>query len=95
METLQTLSFGNKLADLYPGIAEIQPRLARFSLIQSVDHGQRLQFANNWVGKGLYGQYLWLDKLGLLNQRVLVAKKKTQQLINLTALWRQCSSLRP
>jgi len=54
-----------------------------------VDHGQRLYFANNWIGEGLYSQYLCLDKLCLLDQRVLVAKKRTQQFINLTALWQQ------
>jgi len=53
-----------------------------------VDHGQRLQFANNWVGEGLYGQYLQLDKLSLLDWQVLVTKKRTRQLINLTTLWR-------
>jgi len=74
--------------DLHPSIAEIQPKLACSSLIQSVDHGQRLRFANDWIGERLYGQYLWLDKLGLLDWWVLVAKKRTQQLINLTALWR-------
>ena len=89
MEALWTLSFSNKPADLHPSIAEIQPKLAHSSLIQLVDRGQRLQFANNWIGEGLYGQYLWLDKLGLLDQRVLVTKKRTRQLIDLTALWRR------
>jgi len=86
MEALQTLSFSNRPADLHSSIAEIQPRLTCSSLIQSVDCGQRLWFANNWIGEGLYGQYLWLDKLGLLDWQVLVAKKRTRQLINLTAL---------
>ena len=89
METLRTLSFGNRPADLHPGIAEIRPRLVRSSLIQSADRGQRLRFANDWVGEGLYDQYLRLDKLGLLDRRVLVAKKRTRQLIDLTALWRR------
>jgi len=34
-------------------------------------------------------KYLWLDKLGLLDWRVLIAKKRTRQLIDLTALWQQ------
>ena len=68
MEALQTLSFGNKHVDLHPSIAEIRPKLAYSSLIQSVDHGQRLWSANDWIGEELYGQYLWLDKLGLLDQ---------------------------
>jgi len=89
MEALRTLSFSNKPEDLHPSIAEIRPRLVRSSLIQSVDRGQRLRFANDWVGEGLYGQYLRLDKLGLLDWRVLVAKKRTRQLIDLTALWRR------
>jgi len=42
MEALWTLSFGNKPADLHSSIAEIRPKLAYSSLIQSVDHGQRL-----------------------------------------------------
>ena len=54
-----------------------------------MDCGQRLRFANDWIGKGLYGQYLQLDKLSLLNRRVLVTKKKTRQLIDLTTLWQQ------
>ena len=37
MEALRTLSFGNKPTDLHPSIAEIRPKLARSSLIQSVD----------------------------------------------------------
>jgi len=86
IEALRTLSFGNKPADLHPSIAEIQPKLACSSLIESVDHGQRLRFANDWTGKGLYSQYLWLDKLGLLDRQVLVAEKRTRQLIDLTAL---------
>ena len=89
MEALRTLSFGNKPADLHPSIAEIQPKLACSSLIQLVDCGQRLRFANDWISEGLYGQYLRLDKLGLLDRRVLVAKKRTRQLIDLTALWRR------
>jgi len=89
IEALRILFFGNKSADLHPSIAEIQPKLACSLLIQSVDYSQRLQFANDWIGKRIYGQYLWLDKLGLLDWQVLVTKKRTQQLINLTALWRQ------
>ena len=89
IEALRTLSFSNKPADLHPSIAEIRPKLARSSLIQSVDRGQRLRFANDWIGEGLYSQYLRLDKLGLLDRRVLVAKKRTRQLIDLTALWRR------
>ena len=67
MEALRTLSFGNKPVDLHPSIAEIQPKLACSLLIQSVDRGQRLWFANDWIGKGLYSQYLQLNKLGLLD----------------------------
>ena len=89
MEALQTLSFGNRPTDLHPSIAEIRPKLAHSSLIQSVDYSQRLRFANDWIGEGLYGQYLRLDKLSLLDWRVLVAKKRTRQLIDLTALWRR------
>jgi len=88
MEALQTLSLGNRPVDLHPGIAEIRPKLAHSSLIQSVDRGQRLRFANDWIGERLYGQYLQLDKLGLLDRQVLVAKKRIRQLIDLTALWR-------
>jgi len=58
-------------------------------LIQLVDCGQKLQFANDWIGEGLYGQYCCLDKLGLLDQQVLVTKKRIWQLIDLTILWRQ------
>ena len=67
MKALWTLSFGNKPADLHPSIAEIQPKLVHSSLIQSVDYSQRLWFANDWIGEGLYGQYLQLDKLSLLD----------------------------
>jgi len=57
-------------------------------LIQSVDYGQRLWFANDWIREGLYGQYFQLDKLGLLYWQVLIAKKKNQQFINpITLLW--------
>jgi len=55
IEALQTLFFGNRLADIHPGIVRIQPRLTCPSLIQSVDCGQRLQFANDWIGEKLYG----------------------------------------
>ena len=55
IEALQTLFFGNRLADLHPGIAGIQPRLTHPSLIQLVDCGQRLQFANDLIGEELYG----------------------------------------
>ena len=85
---MQTLSFGNRPIDLHPSIAGIRPRLTHSSLIQSVDHGQRLWFANDWIGEGLYSQYLWLDKLRLFDWRVFVAKKRTRQLIDLTTLWR-------
>jgi len=77
IEALRILSFGNKSADLHSSIAEIQPKLAYSLLIQSVDYSQRLQFANDWIGKRIYGQYLWLDKLGLLDWQVLVTKKRT------------------
>ena len=58
MEVLWTLSFGNKPVDLHPSIAEIRPKLVHSLLIQLVDHGQRLWFANDWIGEGLYNQYL-------------------------------------
>jgi len=58
-------------------------------LIQSVNYGQRLWFANDWIREELYGQYFQLDKLGLLYWQVLIAKKKTQQFINPITLWRQ------
>ena len=54
MEALQTLFFSNRPADLHPGIAGIQSRLTYSFLMKLVDHSQRLRFANNWVGEGLY-----------------------------------------
>jgi len=89
IEAIRTLSFGKMPADLHASIATTKPKLAGSSLTQTKREDLFRTFSEDWVEEGLFGQYLRLDKLGLLDRRVLVSKKKTRQLIDLTSLWRR------
>jgi len=86
---MHTLSFGKMPADMHASITTTKPKVAGLSLTRTKGEDLIRTFSENWVEDGLFGQYLCLDKLGLLDQRVLVSKKRTRQLINLTSLWRR------
>lgn len=41
------------------------------------------------LGTGFYGDFLRVDKLGLLGKKLIVSKRRTKQLIDLAASWRR------
>ena len=86
---MYTLSFGKMPADLHASITTTKPKVAGLSLTWTKGEDLLRTFSEDWVENGLFGQYLHLDKLGLLDQWVLVLKKRTRQLIDLTSLWRR------
>jgi len=83
---MHTLPFGEMPADLHASITTTKPKMAGSSLTQTKEKDLLRTFSEDWVEDGLFSQYLYLNKLGLLDQQVLVSKKRTQQLIDLTFL---------
>jgi len=86
---MHTLSFGKMPANMHASITTTEPKVAGLSLTWTKGKDLLRTFSEDWVENSLFGQYLCLNKLGLLDQRVLVSKKRTRQLIDLTSLWRR------
>jgi hypothetical protein len=92
MQALNTLSFGNRPSDIHPEIlSATRPNMSRASAtFGGADPSWATGAAHEtFVGRGMFGEYLRLDKLGLLDRRLLVSKKKTTQLMDLAAMWRR------
>jgi hypothetical protein len=66
---------------------------SRYTMINSVraagTPGTSLTRQDGWVEEGFVGSYLRLDKLGLLEKRFIVSKKRNRQLMDLCAMWRK------
>lgn len=87
---LRTLSFGNTGIDLPESIAATKPELGLVRALGPLSGREVLVETHaSYKARGLYGEFLRLDKLGLLDKRFIVSKKRTTQLIDLVSIWRK------
>lgn len=93
LSALRTLAYGAKVADLdlHPDVLATRPKMSLLPALSSLDYSPAFlaEVHSDYLDKGLSGHFLRLDKLGLLDRRFIVSKKRTKQLIDLTAMWRR------
>jgi hypothetical protein len=92
-EALRTLAFGSHVADLglHPQVIATRPKMSLIPSLKKLptDPGATASAHGSFVDVGLHGSFLRLDKLGLLDRRFIVSKKRTKQLFDLCAMWRK------
>ncbi|KAF7764097.1 hypothetical protein Agabi119p4_8634 [Agaricus bisporus var. burnettii] len=93
LEALRVSTFGraDTIQDLHPAVSKT--KFKNTVLTDLRRNGGTLppgsEFHPSMVGEGAYGQFYRLDKLGLLDRRFLVSKKRTTEIIDLAAAWRK------
>jgi hypothetical protein len=89
---LRTLSFGHEYTDhespMHPDVLATRPNASLLRDVVRQRWSVPREVHVSALGHGLGGMFLRLDKLGLLDKRLLVGKRRTKQLIDLCASWR-------
>jgi hypothetical protein len=94
LEALRALTFGrqDQFNDLATAVSTTKFKSSTLSYLRSEGSSvlpQGVSVAPGKFGVGQFGSFVRLDKLGLLDRRFIVSKKRTTELIDLTAAWRK------